>query len=684
MTFDEALRRYHDGENIEMLAAAIVSEMSIKEKLYMVGGHHNRLRDIVKHGRAYNAEPIHASGCKRLGVPDIRFADGPRGIVCANNTCFPVTVARGASFDTELERKIGRAIGEEAVLENANFFGGVCINLLRHPAWGRAQESYGEDTVLLGKMGAALTEGVQENGVIACVKHFALNSIENLRFKVDVTADERTLREVYLPHFKSSIDAGAGSVMGAYNKFRGSHCCENRELLTKILRNEWGFEGFTISDFTFGVREGKKAIKSGLDIEMPNTNHYGRELREYVKSDESALVYVEKSAVNIIKTLLRFTSVYNQKRQTLKSEIRSEHANLAREAAEASMVLLKNNDILPLDINKIKTVAVAGRFANTANIGDKGSSSVFPKYTVTPFEGIKNYCGDNAEVICAAGDKEALLAAKRADVVIVAVGLDYNDEGEFTPNFDYQTGITLSGDRKSLRIRREDAKLIKKLSKINKNIVVTLTCGSALLIDEWEKYAGAVMLQWYPGMEGGNALAGLLFGQCSPSGKLPFTVAQCESDYPRFLYREDGRLQINYGYYHGYTLLDKKGKNAAYPFGFGLSYTEFSHSDLNCRLENDKIIVNFKLKNIGNCCGSEVSQVYFGSKNSVFERPVKQLKAFTKTSLQPGEQREITLEIPVCELSFYNPETKKYTPDRVYSAYLSGDGKSFLSTDIKL
>ena len=688
MNFNEALKRLENGGDLAALAHGLLAQMTTKEKLYMVGGHHNRLRDLVKHGRAYNAEPIHASGCKRLGIPQLRFADGPRGIVCAHNTCFPVPMARGASFDRALERRVGEAIGLEAVGEDANFFGGVCINLLRHPAWGRAQESYGEDSFLLGEMGAALTAGVQQSGVMACAKHFALNSIENLRFKVDVTASERTLREVYLPHFKACVDAGAASVMGAYNKFAGDHCCESETLLTRILKDEWGFAGYTISDFTFGVRNGKKAMKSGLNVEMPNTSHYGRELRDYVKSDPEAMQYLDRAVLEILQAFLRFTPKYNETRKKTPTPNRTRHALLAREAAEKSMVLLKNDGTLPLDIQKLRTLAVVGRFADTTNIGDRGSSSVFPAYTVSPFAGIADYCKENApgkvKLLCAANDKDAYLAAKQADAVVVAVGLDYKDEGEYTPNFDYDTGVTLAGDRKTLRIRKSDARLIQRLRKINPNIIVTLSCGSALLIDEWETSAAAILLMWYSGMEGGNALARLLFGESNPGGRLPFSIAQTEADYPPFLYGGGKHPTIKYDYYHGYTLLDKKGKTAAYPFGFGLSYTTFAHSDLRAEKLADCVRVSFTLKNTGNRPGSEVSQLYFGSAGSVFDRPVKLLKGFAKTELAAGEARKISVDIPLERLGFYHNERKKFENDRAYHIYLSGDGKRFLQTDIKL
>ena len=260
-------------EEIEQRTASLLEQLSLKEKVWLLNGNWDIVGNQIKYKNSYNPTPIKTNGNKRLGISPIAFTDGPRGIVMGNSTCFPVSMARGAAFDRDLERRVGDVIGKEARAQGANYFGGVCINLLRHPAWGRAQETYGEDPYLVGEMGAELTRGVQHHNVMACAKHYALNSIENTRFKVNVKADERTMREVYLPHFKKCIDAGAASVMGAYNRARGDQACESPYLLTEVLRDDWGFEGFAISDFIFAVRDTKKAIEAGLDVEMPQPIH---------------------------------------------------------------------------------------------------------------------------------------------------------------------------------------------------------------------------------------------------------------------------------------------------------------------------------------------------------------------------------------------------------------------------
>ena len=264
----------------------------------------------------------------------------PRGVVMGNSTCFPVSMARGATFNDELEYEVGTAIAKEAIAGDANYFAGICINLLRNPRWGRAQETYGEDSFLLGKMGAALTRAVQDNGVIACPKHFACNSIENIRFSVDVHADEKTLQEVYFPHFKKCIDAGAMSIMGAYNLLRGEHCCESRYLLTDILRGRWHFEGFAITDFLFALRNGEKAIKAGMDVEMPMKILYTA-LPIYLKSGKISQRDIDTAVRNVLAGLIKITPKI--KRQSKAVIACKAHAMLAKKVACEGTVLLKNN-----------------------------------------------------------------------------------------------------------------------------------------------------------------------------------------------------------------------------------------------------------------------------------------------------------------------------------------------------
>jgi len=318
---------------IETRAQHWLHQMSLPDKVAQMSGDSSLLAGTLDLMRAYNYHPIPAGENLRLSIPGIRFSDGPRGVVMYHSTCFPVSMARGASWDPELEERVGDAIGVEARSQGANFFGGVCINLLRHPAWGRAQETYGEDPFHLGEMGAALVRGVQRH-IMACAKHYACNSIENTRMKVDVSVDERALREVYLPHFKRCVDEGAAAVMSAYNKVNGQHCGHNAHLLRDILKDEWGFQGFVVSDFTFGIRDAMAAANAGLDIEMPTRWHYHRNLQRLVESGRVPQSAVDEAVLRILRQKLRFAQTGEAGRYGPQAVVSEEHRALAQRRLE--------------------------------------------------------------------------------------------------------------------------------------------------------------------------------------------------------------------------------------------------------------------------------------------------------------------------------------------------------------
>ena len=417
----------------------------------------------------------------KLNILTVRFFDGPRGLVSGEATCFPVSMSRAASFDKDLEFRVGEAIGKEIRANEGNYFGGVCINLLRHPAGGRAQEGYGEDSYLTGQMGSALMKGVQTNNVMACIKHYAVNNQENTRFDVNVEAEERVLREVYLAHFKECVDNGAASAMGAYNKFRGDQVCASSHLLTKVLKKDWGFKGFTISDFIWGVRNTEKSVKAGLDIEMPVVRFYGKKLVKAGKEGRVPEQYIDESAFCIARTVLKFETASDPVSEYPKSMIGcKEHISLALEAAEKSMVLMQNNrSVLPLDKTKIKKVLVAGKLANTENIGDHGSSRVRPGYVVTPLEGLIRQYGSTIDFMYVSGEEIAKLREniKKADAVIFVVGYNHDDEGEFVS----KSKVGAGGDRKSIRLHENESKLLQEIGPLNQNSVAVLIKDPATL-----------------------------------------------------------------------------------------------------------------------------------------------------------------------------------------------------------
>ncbi len=678
-------------EQIEEQAQSLLQQMTLQEKVWMLNGNWDPLGNAQKYQNMYNPTPIETNGCPRLGVSPIGFSDGPRGVVMGHSTCFPVSMARGASFDPELEQRIGDVIGQEARAQGANYFGGVCINLLRHPSWGRSQETYGEDPFLLGEMGKALTEGVQAHNVIACVKHYAVNNIENSRFKVNVKADERTMREVYLPHFKKCIDAGAASVMGAYNRFNDDQCCESHFLLTEVLRDDWGFEGFAISDFVAGVRHTKKAIEAGLDIEMPMPIHYQRHLLEAVEDGSVAEAAVDTAVLRILRALLVFENTPEKLTYSMDLVASKEHTELAQEVAEKSMVLLKNaNGVLPFS-KAVKRVLVAGELGNRANTGDAGSSKIDAPYVVTPLEGLHNYFGTDVEVVFCDGsdlDKAADEAGK-ADCVIIAVGNDMHDEGEFISSpvegendfsfmqavavgyenmgkpitgfsmsdFESDEGGALGGDRANLSLKPEQIALIERIGSINPNTVVVLIGGGMIMTNAWENVVPAIVYGWYSGMEGGNALPRVLFGDVNPSGKLPFTIPQDQSQLPYFSNTDD---EITYDLYHGYSYLEKHGYTPAYPFGFGLSYTTWAYGEPQLAKQDGSVTVTVDLKNTGKVAGAEVVQVYVGMEQSAVERQKKLLKGFKKVYLEPGQSMTVSIPVDLDELRYFSNEQRKW------------------------
>lgn len=679
MNFDTACKIYKKNPSKETLGKVsqeLLGEMTVNEKIRLMQGHAMgvTIKNVFTRGRYYNGEAYPAGGCKRLGIPPVLFTDGPRGIVMGKCTCFPVSMLRGASFDDELEYEIGTAMAKEASTFGANLFAGVCINLLRNPKWGRAQETYGEDPFLLGKMGSALTKAMQENGIIACPKHYALNSIEDLRFSVDAKADDRTLREVYLPHFKKCIDAGAMSVMGAYNKVNGTYACENKELLTDILRGEWGFEGFTLSDFVYGIYDSARSVKAGMDVEMPYMFRY-ISLKSKLKKGEITEDDIDRSVLGILKALIKTLPEY---RISPKSVVLSDkHTRLARKAAGKGTVLLKNKDsVLPLCGNE--KIAVVGRYADKINVGDHGSSNVYSPYTVTPYEGIKKRFGkENVTVYNGCDTEKALKAAEGCDYIVICVGSNYRQEGEFLVNLgNVKTKPDSSGgDRISLDIPDEDTALIKALSKTGQKLIVNVMGGSAYVITEWEDLADSILFSFYSGLEGGNALADILSGDMNPGGKLPFTIAYNESDYPPFLRIEDKTREIDYGYYHGYTLFDKKNITPRFPFGFGLSYTQFSVGNFSIEKTDNEIIVSADVKNTGTYDGDEVIQVYASGESTDADRPVKLLKGFKRVSVKAGETVRVNVITDIEDLKFYNESTKTMELDKSYVFFAGNNSR---------
>ena len=672
------------GEITETVAA-LVAAATLEEKVAAMSGH-GFFAAFREDGGRFGARPYRAGGgIERLGVPAFWFTDGPRGVARGNSTCFPCTMARGASFDVGLERRIGAAMGIEARAQGCNLSGAVCINLLRHPGWGRAQETYGEDQHHLGAMGTALAQGIQTHNVCATAKHFALNSLENSRFTVDVQVDERTLHEVYLPHFKALVESGVGSVMSAYNKVNGEYCGQDKVLLTDILRGEWGFTGFVHSDWIKGVYEPYGAA-AGLDVENPEPLVFGAKLVSAVTAGEIEPAVIDRACARILTTLYRFAAAADPLPDYPETLVAcTEHRALALEAAEKSAVLLANDGTLPLNPAKIGTLAVLGRLAALENTGDNGSSRVRPPYVVTALAGLRAALGEAAVLHADESDLAAVRAAvAAADAAVVVVGTTAQEEGEFIPG-----GMTLGqdaprgkradigGDRRELGLPADQMALIEAAAGAGKPVVVVIVAGSAVMVEEWHGAVSAIVQTFYAGMEGGTALARLLLGHVSPSGKLPFTLARDAAQYPPF---DPDAAVAQYGYWHGYALFDHAALAPRYAFGHGLSYGDFTYDDLTAECDGAAILAEVTLTNHGSVAADEVVQLYIGTPGQAAPRPYKRLSDFRRLTLAPGQSERVQLHVPLDALRWRDPAVHGWLLERGTYRVMAGGASDRLVT----
>jgi beta-glucosidase len=696
--FDRARRAVADGADPEAAAVSVVEAMTDEELLWCLDGDAPMwagLELLTKGG--YHDAPFAAARIPRLGVPGIAFSDGPRGVVIGNATCFPVSMARGATWDPELEERVGEAIGRELRASGATLFGGVCVNLLRHPAWGRAQETYGEDPHHVGEMGAALTRGVQRHAM-ATVKHFAANSIENSRFRVDVTVDDVALHEVFLPHFRRIVDEGIACVMSAYNQVNGTYCGEHGELLTDVLRGEWGFSGFVISDWIYGLRDAATSVRAGLDIEMPYRMVRSMNLERAIDDGSVSWGDVRRSAERIVATLLRFDSILSAPKPSAEIIGSSEHVALARSVAGQSIVLLRNEHVgssplLPLDVHAQQTIAVVGRLSDRVNLGDGGSSDVYSLDNVTIREGIEHAASQSTVVHLDGDDREAAVrGAREADVVVVVVGYTAEDEGEFIgdPGVDLRhllppaddvdlaekfrneerrravrpdhvrhrpgLGFSVGGDRASLRLRAEDESLIESITAVNPRTVVVVQAGSAVTMTPWIDQVPAVLQAWYGGQQAGHGLADVLFGVVNPAGRLPFTIPVDASHLPDFDREADRAV---YDRWHGWWRGENLGHEPLFPFGFGLSYTHFRIDDVTTIRTDDGHQISCRVTNAGTRDGADVIQVY-----ARFTDPStpRRLVGFRRVHLEAGESMRVEIDVAARRLEQRDSARRSWIP----------------------
>jgi beta-glucosidase len=681
------------GDTVEEFVRGLTED----EKLDCVDGGAPFWAGITYLGEGgYHKSPFRAARVDRVGFPGFAFSDGPRGVVVGQATCFPVSMARGATFDPGLEERIGEAVGRELRAVGADLFGGICVNVLRHPAWGRAQETYGEDPHLVGEMGASLCRGVQRHAM-ACVKHLACNSMENARFQVDIAIDEVPLHEVFLPHFRRVVDEGVAVVMSAYNSVNGSWCGESRQLLTAVLRDEWGFDGFVISDWIFGIRDAAKSLTAGLDVEMPYRMIRAAHLRQALADGSVSWSEVDTSVARVVATRRRFDSILDRPPPAREILACPEHRALARETAAKSVVLLRNEavagrPVLPLDLSPGARVALLGALATQVDLGDGGSSDVWAPAVATPEDGLRAALpGVALEVGGSAPDEAALLAAS-ADVAIVIAGYTRFDEGEyigagamesFTPLFPGEDDPVLAerfasdiaterlleppehvaaraeeqpfdvgGDRTSLRLHPDDVALIRAVAAVNPRTVVSMVAGSAVVTSGWDHAVPAIVQAWYSGMEGGHGLADVLCGRVDASGRLPFSVPVEEDDLPPF---DAGATAFRYDGWHGYWYLARRQTTPAYPFGFGLSYTTFALEAAGAVDDDDAIAVRATVRNTGTRNGTDVLQVYAHRRGS--DRPAR-LCGFARFELDAGRSEVVDVRVDKRSLAERDPERR--------------------------
>lgn len=622
----------------------------------------------------------------RLDIPSIAVSDGPHGLRKTSEgdntgiakgveaTCFPTASALSSSWDREFVEEIGRALGEECQALGVDILLGPGINMKRSPLCGRNFEYYSEDPYLAGEIGAAFVNGVQSQGVGTCVKHFACNNAEFERLTMSSEVDERTLREIYLSAFERVVKrAKPWSVMSAYNRINSVYASENKYLLMDILRDEWGFDGIVISDWG-AVSDRVLGTQAGLELEMPGPNPYNdKKVIAAVKNgelDEKALDERVKSILKII-----FKAIGNRKKgESMRLE---EHHDIARRAAEECMVLLKNEkDMLPIKKENLSSIAVIGRTAVSPRYQGAGSSKVTPSKLDIPFEEIEKAAGEDIKVFYCDGypeddsiDEEkindAVLAARKADIVLVFAGLPEWMESE-------------GADRKDIYIPDNQIRLINEISRVNRNIAVILSNGSAVSMLPWINDVKAILETWLTGQGSGAAIANILFGSVNPCGKLSETFPKRICDNPSYLSfpGENGKAFYEEGIFIGYRYYDKKDIEPLFPFGYGLSYTSFEYSDIKINrsriTDSDTLSVSVNVKNTGKRAGKEIVQLYVRDEESRIIRPEKELKGFSKVFLNPGESKRVIFNLSSRDFSYYDTLRKTWVVESGYFDIMVG------------
>jgi len=706
--------------NHESKIDAIIKGMSLEEKIAML------------HGK----NMFSSEGIPRLGIADMEYADGPFGIreemephswnsahlTTDSATFFPTGSALAATWSTEWAYAYGRGMSREARLRGKDMILGPAINIQRIPTGGRTYEYLSEDPLLSGMLAVAYTKGSQDDGTAVCLKHYALNNQEDYRGFVDVRISDRAMHEIYLRPFEMAVREGdAWGVMAAYNKVNGRWCSENKHLQTTVLREQWGFPGMVISDWG-GVHSTVDAVTSGMNVEMPGSRFMGQALLDSVKAGKVSEVVINQRVREILRVRLTVKPI-DKAEANSKPVGNNEEMTTALEVARRSIVLLKNEKLLPIDTRRVRTIAVIGENAVTKMALGGVGAGVKTRLEITPLEGLKQILGNSVQLTYAKGYKsfdrdsrnkrqdpiqnadpqlvdEAVNVAKSADIVLFFAG-------------DNREVETEGSDRKSITLPSGQDELAAALAKANPKMITVIVSGGPVDVSTVSQVSGALVASWFNGSMGGQALAEVLTGKISPSGKLPMTWPKKLEDVPAYatgtypqkmennnqgdifvdLTRNrsnDRRQQLIANYAEedlvGYRWYDEKKVAVAYPFGFGLSYAKFQYSDLKVKTVGDGLEVSFMLTNRSAIDAEEVAQVYISHEQSAISRPVKELKGFHRVSLKAGESQHIIIPIRHTDLCHWDEAAQDWKLESGKMTVLVGGSsdKLVLKTNTKL
>ena len=656
--------------DVETRVADLIGRLTIEEKISLCAGAKSF---GVLFGKGFYA----TKAVPRLGIPHFKMTDGSHGLGAYGSrfkkaTYFPVGICRTATWNPDLAEQYGINSAQEVRDIGYHMLLGPAINIQRTPLCGRNFEYQTEDPFLNKKMTVPIVRGQQGERIAACLKHFAANNQEIWRKKVSAEVSERALREIYLPAYEAAVkEADAWCVMACYNKVNGIYGCESYNLLTTKLREEWGFRGFVVSDWFAAqpTTSAESCLKAGLNLEMPGpgTRYRAKRLKKVFTAGKFTAEDLNRSLIPLLRVMF-LTGVFDNPATLPKgSRNTPEHWTIARKIAEEGIVLLKNaKDFLPLDVTKVKKIAVIGSNANRKLGLWGGSSRIRAEHEITPLKGLEEKCKGKVKIVS---------SPAQADIAIVVVGLHHSSIQK----------LDCEGyDKKDLELPAKQVQLIQHIVQQNPKTIVVLVNGSPVVMDQWLERVPAVIEAWYAGMEGGRALADIIFGDVNPSGKLPVTfpkkLADCsahasERTYPGV----NGKVYYDEGVMVGYRHFDTKGIQPLFPFGHGLSYTTFKYENIQCSGVTP-VNISVDITNTGNRTGAEVVQLYVQDVEASVPRPLKELKGFQKVKLDSGQKTTISFELTKQDLAFFDERTKTWFPEPGKFKVLVGSS----SRDIRL